>query len=201
MPARKKPQTHNDLAAIFADADVARQHLEQIRWKGEPYCPHCGNIGAYKLGAKAGSKRPVRPGVWKCSACRKQFTVTVGTVFERSHIPLNQWIHTMYLMCASKKGVSANQVSRMLGVTYKTAWFMCHRIRKAMESGMGGFEPATGMPAKRYDRPEKKLTGTVEADETYVGGWRSADAQRFEADRGEAVDLPDDSSGIRTLTI
>lgn len=108
----------------------------------------------YEPKAKEGSKRPVRPGVYKCKACRKQFTVTVGTIFEGSRIPLNKWLIAIYMMCASKKGVSAHQLHRQLKITYKSAWFMCHRIRFAMTQ-----EPLAGL-----------LTGTVEADETYISG-------------------------------
>ena len=96
----------------------------------------------------------MRPGVWKCGACRKQFTVRVGTIFEDSHIPLHKWLQAIHLLCASKKGMSSHQIHRMLGITYKSAWFMTHRIRYAMKQ--------TG------ELP--KLEGTVEIDETYVGG-------------------------------
>jgi transposase-like protein len=142
---------------MFASEDLAREWLEARRWPEGPVCPHCGVIDrAYKLAAKAGSTRPVRKGVWKCRDCRKQFTVTIGTVFAETHIPLNKWLHAMHLMCSSKKGISAHQLHRTLEVQYKTAWFLCHRIRKAME------KPAAG------DR--KKVGGIVEADETFVGG-------------------------------
>jgi transposase-like protein len=112
-------------------------------------CPHCGESERkpYKLKSKTRS-------LWKCAACRKQYTVTVGTIFESSHIPLNKWLLAFYLLCSSKKGMSAHQLHRMLGVTYKSAWFMAHRIREAMK------EPAF----------TSRMTGTVEADETYVGG-------------------------------
>ena len=137
------------------DPDAAREYLEAKRWPDGPVCPHCGVIDeAYQLKPKAESKRPVRKGVWKCKPCRKQFTVTVGTVFAESHIKLHKWLMAIHLMCASKKGMSAHQLHRMLGVTYKTAWFMAHRIRYAMAQ-----EPLSG-----------KLQGTVEVDETYIGG-------------------------------
>lgn len=134
--------------------DEARELLEELRWPSGPVCPHCGFDEAYVLTAKPGSKRPVRKGVYKCKKCRKQYTVTVGTVFEGSRIPLNKWVMAISLMCASKKGISAHQLHRMLSLTYKTAWFMCHRIRHAMSEG-----PLAGM-----------LQGTIEADETYIGG-------------------------------
>jgi transposase-like protein len=140
--------------AIYLNEDAAREYLEQKRWPNGTVCPHCGAIGAYKLQGKAGSKRPVRQGVWKCKACRKQFTVKVGTIFEDSHIPLYQWLSAIQFLCASKKGMSAHQLHRMLNITYKSAWFMAHRIRYAM----------TQPPVI------DKLQGIVEADETYIGG-------------------------------
>jgi transposase-like protein len=137
---------------IFQDADKARAHLEATRWPEGPICPHCGVVDqATDVG---GGK--ARAGCYQCNACRAQFTVTVGTVFERSKVPLNKWLLATYLMSSSKKGVSAHQIGRTLGVTYKTAWFMCHRIREAMNVAPKG--PLGG---------EGKI---VEADETYVGG-------------------------------
>ncbi len=140
---------------IFQDADKAREHLEAQRWPNGPVCPHCGNSDPTHIRALAGKAH--RPGVYQCNECREQFTVTVGTVFERSKIPLNKWLLAVHLMCASKKGMSAHQLHRMLGVTYKTAWFMCHRIREAMRDD---------------DAPSSPLGGsgkTIEADETYIG--------------------------------
>lgn len=152
-----KSNVYSSLTAIFASADLAREWLEARRWPDGPVCPHCGVVNrAYRLQAKSGSTRPVRKGVWKCMDCRKQFTVTIGTVFAETHIPLNKWLHAMHLMCSSKKGISAHQLHRTLEVTYKTAWFLCHRIREAMEKDA---------PADRG-----KFGGIVEADETFVGG-------------------------------
>jgi len=140
-------------AIYFTDKNQARKYLEKIRWANGVVCPHCGSKEKhYQLKSKEDSQRPVREGVWKCKSCRKQFTVTVGTVFEDSHIPLNKWLLATYLICASKKGMSAHQLHRMLKITYKTAWFMVHRIRCAMDDKKG------------------KLGGIVEADETYIGG-------------------------------
>jgi transposase-like protein len=132
----------------------AREMLEAIRWPNGAECPHCGNKEAYKLEAVEGTKTHARPGTYKCASCREQFSVTVGTIFESSRIKLADWLMAIYLMCSSKKGISAHQLHRTLGVTYKTAWFMAHRIRFAMTQ-----EPLRGM-----------LSGTVEADETYIGG-------------------------------
>lgn len=136
----------------FQDADKARQYLEAVRWPHGAVCPHCGTVSKdhYALNGAAH-----RPGLWKCKDCRKQFSVTVGTVFERSKIPLHQWMQAVYLICSSKKGCSSHQLQRSLDVQYKTAWFMSHRIREAMKAPGGMFN--TG-------------GGTIEADATYVGG-------------------------------
>lgn len=145
----------NDIIKFTDSEDKAREFLEAQRWPKGTICPHCGVLGeSYRLKPKEGSKSPVRPGVWKCGGCRKQFTVKVGTIFEDSHIPLTTWLKAVHLLCASKKGMSAHQLHRMLGVTYKSAWFMAHRIRYAMTQ-----EPLSS-----------KLSGVVEIDETYVGG-------------------------------
>jgi transposase-like protein len=136
----------------FTDEAKARQWLEEIRWPNGAVCPHCGSISKdhYKLEGDAH-----RSGLWKCKDCREQFTVTVGTVFERSKVKLNVWLQAMQLIGSSKKGISSKQLERMLGVTYQTAWFMSHRIREAMKAPGGMF--STG-------------GNTIEADETYVGG-------------------------------
>ena len=144
------------LAQEYADEDKARELLERLRWPNGAICPHCKNDGKTKpnskLTPKAGSKSAVRKGVYFCGACRKQFTVTVKTVFEGSHIPISKWLMAWFIVCSSKKSVSAHQLHRMLKITYKSAWFMAHRIRFAF----GG--------------DTEKLTGTVEVDETFVGG-------------------------------
>lgn len=138
------------LAPRFTDPVQARKHLETLRWPDGPECVHCGSDDVTRL---EGKKH--RDGLLQCNVCREQFTVTVGTVFERSKIALNKWLLCNHLLCAGKKGVSAHQIHRMLGVTYKTAWFMCHRIREAMKddgSPLGG-------PGK-----------VVESDEAVIGG-------------------------------
>lgn len=142
-------------APQFHDEDKAREYLESIRWATGVVCPHCGVIGEhYRLDGEAHRK-----GLWKCKDCRKQFTVTVGTVFERSKIPLHKWLMATFLMCSSKKGISSHQLHRILGITYKTAWFMTHRLREAMKD----------------DNFTAKLGGgnnPVEVDETYFGNWK-----------------------------
>jgi transposase-like protein len=119
-------------APRFQNEDAAREHLERIRWGDDPFCPHCGSLDCTRLEGKKHRK-----GLVQCNDCRQQFTVTVGTVFERSKVPLHKWLLANHLLCASKKGMSAHQLHRMLGVTYKTAWFMAHRIRAAMDQPAG----------------------------------------------------------------
>jgi len=140
---------------IFTDADKAREHLEAVQWPNGPVCPHCGNVDAARITKLQG--KSTRPGVYKCKECGKPFTVTVGTVFERSHIPLNLWLLASALMASSKKGFSAHQMHRSMGITYKSAWFMEHRLREAMKETVASSGPIGG---------EGK---TVEADETYIG--------------------------------
>ncbi|MDD5656778.1 MAG: IS1595 family transposase [Elusimicrobia bacterium] len=137
-----------------ASEDKARAFLESILWPQGPVCPHCGSVEVYRMTPKAGSTKPGRAGLFRCRACERQFTVTVGTIFEGSHIPLNKWLMAVHFMTASKKGMSAHQLHRMLGITYKAAWFMAHRLRHAMKEG-----PLAD-----------KLRGKVEVDETYIGG-------------------------------
>jgi transposase-like protein len=142
---------------IYNDADKAREHLEAIHWPDGPICPHCGNCDPETIAKVQGKKQSHRPGLYYCNECRGQFTVTVGTVFERSKVPLNKWVLAAHLLSASKKGMSAHQLHRMLGVTYKTAWFMMHRIREAMKEDVSTSGPMGG---------DGK---TIEADETYIG--------------------------------
>lgn len=141
----------------FHDENEARKHFEAIRWPDGPVCPHCGAVGDhYRLEGTGGAKgKKARPGLLKCKDCREQFSVTVGTVFEHSKIPLTKWLLATHLMCSSKKGISSHQIHRTLGVTYKTAWFMTHRIREAM---------APAKDAGQIGGPGK----TIEADETYL---------------------------------
>lgn len=143
---------------IFHDDDAARAHLEAQRWPNGPECPHCGEHRDAKVTRLQGKAH--RKGVYQCNRCREQFSVTVGTVFEDSKIGLAKWVLATHLMSASKKGISAKQIERMLGVSYKTAWFMCHRIRLAMTPSS---DTAEGGPIGGAGK-------TIEADETYVGG-------------------------------
>lgn len=159
------------LLAIFenySDEDNARAFVESLLWPNGTVCPHCGLVGeAYRIVMKEKTPEQIaqlkkegkrhqkaRKGLWKCAGCRKQFTVTIGTVFEDSHIKLSRWVLAIHLFCASKKGISAHQIHRMLGITIKSAWFLMHRIRHAV--------------AESPDA--SKMTGIVECDETYFGG-------------------------------
>ncbi len=156
------------LNPIFTDKEAARLHLEATRWPEGAVCPHCGSFNVKALTGKSH-----RAGLRQCNEkeCRKQFTVTVGTVFERSKVPLNKWLLATHLLTASKKGMSAHQIHRMIGVTYKTAWFMCHRIREAMTDNN---PPPLGGKDK-----------VIEADETYYGNKVSLKKKR-EAKRTSA---------------
>jgi transposase-like protein len=168
--------------AYFRDEQAAFTALEAIMWpNGRPEsCPHCGVIGkANRLApqrTKASKKHPNgKPvyGLWKCYACRKQFTVRKGTVFEDSRLPLHQWFQAAFLMCSSKKGVSANQIHRTLRCTLKAAWFVGHRLREAMREG------ALAVPFGVSG-------GAVEADETYIGRWR----RKRDGERGHHHKIP-----------
>ena len=173
----------NITAPHFHDETKAREHLEAIRWPEGPTCPHCGSFNATRL---EGKKH--RAGLVQCNDCREQFTVTVGTVFERSKVPLHKWLLCNHLLCASKKGMSAKQIERMLGVTYKTAWFMCHRIREAMKTD------GTDGPLGGQDK-------VVEADETYVGGKAKNRATRKPAPKKAVVALVERDGHVRSFHV
>lgn len=167
-------------APRFTNEDAAREHLEALRWPDGPFCPHCGSFNATRL--KAGK---ARAGTVQCNDCRQQFTVTVGTVFERSKVALHKWVLVNHLMCASKKGISAHQVHRMIGVTYKTAWFMCHRLREAM----------------RTDGPSNMGSdgGAVEVDETFIGRKKGAAMKGAYHHKMAVLGLVDRSTGRSRL--
>ena len=160
----------NITAPRFTNEDAARTHLESLQWPDGPFCPHCGSLKATRLPAQRGRPTTAHPegairnGIIQCNDCRKQYSVTVGTVFESSKVPLHKWLMANHLLCSSKKGMSAHQLHRMLGVTYKTAWFMTMRIREAMRP--------TETP------PMGGTGGRVEADETYIGRVKGIDAPR-----------------------
>jgi transposase-like protein len=163
---KNQARTQKGQQVVNFTEDQARDFFEQRRWKGEPCCPHCGSVNVYRLQGAA-----TRPGLLECRDCRKQFTVTVGTVMEDSHLPLATWARAFHFMVSSKKGMSALQLQRNLGLgSYRTAWFLAHRVREAMRC-----EPLTGL-----------LKGDVQIDETYVGGKprRGAPKKAFSRGRG-----------------
>jgi transposase-like protein len=141
------------IPARFTDPAAARKHLERLLWADGRPCPHCGVLDA----STALKGKSTRPGVYWCNACQKPFSVTVGTVYESSKVGLHVWLYATSLLCASKKGISSHQLSRMLGVSYKTAWFMAHRIREAMTPAPGSEPPLGGDGF------------VVEADTAYIG--------------------------------
>ena len=156
-------------APIFRNEDKARAYLEAQRWPDGPYCPFCGQTDTAKPLPPKGS---MGKGWYHCKDCRKKFTVRVGTLYERSHVPLHKWLLATHLLCASKKGMSAHQLHRMLGVTYKTAWFMAHRIREGMRD-----DAPVGMGSDG---------GAVEVDETFVGRKASKKPRKQKKGRGPA---------------
>jgi transposase-like protein len=170
---------------IFKDEEKARQYLESVRWPNGPVCPHCGNTeNNYDLNGEAH-----RPGLHTCHKCRKQFSVTVGTLFERSHVPLHKWLLAFHLLCSSKKGISTHQIHRLIEVTYKTAWFMTHRIREAMK------DPVF----------TKKLGGggkIVEIDETYWGNsYKRPRSQRGMQHKEKIFSLVERGGQIRSFHV
>lgn len=167
---------------IYSDPDLAREHLERLHWPDGPVCPHCGCMDRItKLAGKS-----TRAGVYKCNDCEKPFTVTVGTIFEDSKIPLNKWLMAYALLNGGKKGFSAHQLHRALGVTYKSAWFMAHRIRETMESEGGPL----GGPGE-----------IVEADETFVGGKAKNRAHRSPAPKKAVVALVERDGRARSFHV
>jgi|ERR1700722_6150200 len=174
------------LAAQYSDEDKARGLLESLRWPNGPVCPHCQNHKEkpiYTLTPKPTSKTPGRKGLYCCAACRKQFTVLVNTIFSDSHVPVSKWVMAFFILCSSKKSISAHQMHRMIGVTYKTAWFMCHRIRHTMGADANG----------------PKLSGIVEADETHIGG--KGDRQTTYLRKTPVVALIERGGNMRTAVV
>jgi len=163
-------------APYLHDERAAFAHLESILWPEGPVCPHCGSISG-----KHYDLRKTRVGLRKCSDCRRQFTVKVGTVFESAHLPLHKMLQAVYLLCSSKKGISSHQLHRILGIQYNSAWFLTHRIREAFRSGelspMGG------------------SGGVVEADETFIGRKEGSFKRRGHGHKNAVLSLVDRNSG------
>jgi len=172
----------------FATEEKARQYLEAIRWPNGPVCPHCHNSNQARIWRIAANPaKKIRPGLLHCAECNKQFTVTVGTIFEDSHIPLNKWLIAWYLLNSSKKGISSLQIQRTLGLgSYRSALFMMHRIRHALQ------DPAlSGV----------KLGGTVEIDETYIGGKAKGMGRGYLGNKTAVVSLVQRDGKARTVVM
>ncbi len=167
---------------IFHDEAKATLHITESRWPDGVDCPHCGSGRVIMMGGKT------QAGYWLCNDCRDKFTARTGTVMERSHVPLHKWLLATHLMAASKKGMSAKQMERMLGVTYKTAWFLCHRIREAMH-GANDTGPLGG-PGK-----------IVEADEAFVGGKKNRRLSGKVAPKKKVVSLVERGGRARSFHV
>jgi transposase-like protein len=171
MSALSAPHFHNEEAAYA--------YVEARIWPEGPTCPHCGGVERIsKMGGKS-----TRVGTYKCYQCRKPFTVKIGTIFEASHVPMRLWLQAMYLIAGSKKGISSNQLHRILGVTLKTAWFMSHRIREAMSESNGALFGTGG--------------GIVEADETFIGREPGVEVRKGYKHKMEVLSLLDRDTGAR----
>src|ERR1700730_2723824 len=173
---------------IFTDANKAREHLEALYWPDGPACRHCGNADPARMTTLPGKR--TRPGVHKCNECAKPFSVTVRTAMERSKIPLNKWLLVMHLMMAGKKGISALQVHRMLGISYQTAWFMCHRLREGMRDmshkdtgGLGG------------------ANKVGEIDECYIGGKAKNRAYKEAAPKKAVLSLVERGGRVKSFHV
>lgn len=168
---------------IFHDEAKARAWLEARVWPEGPVCPKCGVIGEATL-MKGKSHRP---GLYQCNACREPFTVTVGTLYERSKVPLHKWLAVTHLMMASKKGMSALQISRMIGLSYKTTWFLCHRIRESLKP----------MPGSTLGGKNE----VVEVDESYIGGKAKNRAHRKPAPKKAVFSLVQRDGNVRSFHV
>lgn len=179
MSALSRPEFHNE--------DAAFAHLEKVVWNGQPVCPHCGGVDRLTK-VKANPEKRIRAGLWRCGQCKGQFTAKIGTVFEHARIPLHKMLQATYLMTSSKKGVSAHQLHRMLEITYKSAWFLAHRIREAMRSG--DLSPFGGNG------------GIVEVDETFIGRIKGAPKKRAFHHKMKVLALVDRETGkARTMVV
>ena len=179
MSALSRPEFHSEEAA-FA-------HLEKIVWAGMPVCPHCGGVDRI-TGVKANPAKRIRVGLHRCGDCKKQFTVKVGTVFEHMRLPLHKALQAVYLMTSSKKGISAHQLHRVLEITYKSAWFLAHRIREAMRDGHVALLGGNG--------------GAVEIDETFIGHLKGTQKRAAYHHKMKVLALIDRQTGkARTMVI
>ena len=179
-----KDLTLDQINTRFASDETAREYIETILWPKGPVCPHCKNADAKRIWKiQANPDKKIRAGLYRCAECNKEFTVTVGTIFEDSHIPLRKWLIACYLICSSKKGISSLQLQRILDLgSYRTALFMTHRIRHAIQDPMFN----------------DKLSGTIEADETYVGGKSKGKGRHFMGNKVPVFSLVERGGRVRS---
>ena len=179
--------TLDEIQSRFADDAKAREYLEAILWPNGVVCPHCKQSDQstfWKI--EENKEKKIRGGLRQCVPCGKQFTCTVGTIFEDSHIPLRKWLVAWYLLCASKKGISALQIKRMLGLgSYRTAWMMMHKIRYALQT----------------PQFNDKLSGIVEVDETYIGGKTRGMGRCFKGNKSAVVSLVERDGRVRSQVV
>ena len=189
-PNGKNPNGELTLVQImkrFSTEEAAREYFEQLRWPNGATCPHCGNAASdriYKV--TPNPEKKIRAGLYKCAECVQGFTVTLGTVMEDTHLPLNKWLIAFYMMCASKTQSSALQIQRQLEIgSYRTAWFLCHRIRYALKDA----------------DPRNLLVGTVEADETYIGGKARCKGRGYVKNKTAVLSLVGRGGSVRSKVV
>lgn len=187
MTATPDAPTLDQIAQHFGTDEAARDYLERVRWPKGPVCPHCGNCDGKRIYALAANpEKKIRAGLRQCKECNGQFTVTVGTIFEDSKIPLRKWLIAWYMLCTSKNGVSALQMQRMLELgSYRSAWFMMHRIRFALRNH--AFADKLGGEGK-----------IVEADETFVGSKVSGKGRAYRGNKAAVVSLVERAGRVRS---
>jgi len=187
MKTKTNDLTLMQITQRFSTEESARDYFEQLRWPNGPVCPHCNNADSKRIyKVTPNPEKKIRAGLYKCAECKSQFTVTVGTVCEDSHIPLNKWLIAFYMMCASKTQISALQVQRHLELgSYRSAWHLCHRIRFALQD------------VEHMD----KLDGTVEADETYIGGKKRGMGRRYVGNKTAVVSLIERGGRVRSQVV
>lgn len=190
MTATPKDLSLDQIMVHFGTDEAAREYLEAVRWPDSPVCPHCGNDDAARIyNIKPNPEKKIRAGLRECKECGDQFTVTVGTVFEKSKIPLRKWLVAWYMLCSSKKGISAHQMQRMLELgSYRSAWFMMRRIRYALRNPMFADKLGSG-------------DGTVEVDETYVGGKVRGKGRTYKGNKTAVVALVERGRRVRLRSV
>jgi len=181
----QQPLTFDYINRIAHDDKLCRELLEQILWGDDPACPFCGSLSNHLMQKRPWAKVSARAGARRCEDCGKQFTVTVGTIFHGSHLPIGKWLQIFVLLCSSKKGMSAHQIHRLLGITYKSAWFAVHRLRFALQDVISF----------------SRLKGAVEVDEAFLGGVRKGGLGRIPGPKQAIIALVQRGGGVHTVPI